>query len=39
MRHVLVHGYFATNDEILWQVVERDLSPLKAQLERLLTEL
>jgi uncharacterized protein with HEPN domain len=39
MRHVLVHGYFATNDDILWQVVESDLPPLKAQLERALTEL
>jgi uncharacterized protein with HEPN domain len=39
MRHVLVHGYFATSDEILWQVVERDLPPLKAQLERALAEL
>ena len=39
MRHVLVHGYFAIDSEILWQVVERDLPPLKARLEQLLTEL
>jgi uncharacterized protein with HEPN domain len=39
MRYMLVHGHFATNDEILWQVVETDLSPLKAQLEHMLAEL
>lgn len=38
MRHVLVHGYFETDAEIVWKVVEKDLPALKKQLERLLTE-
>jgi uncharacterized protein with HEPN domain len=36
MRHVLVHGYFETDTEIVWKVVEHDLPDLKNQLEALL---
>jgi uncharacterized protein with HEPN domain len=36
MRHVFVHGYFETNNEIIWKVVEQDLPTLKAQLEKLI---
>jgi len=35
MRHILVHGYFETNTEIVWKVVEHDLPVLKAQLSKL----
>ena len=30
MRHILVHGYFAIDLEIVWSVVENDLPDLKA---------
>ena len=38
MRHVLVHGYFETDTEIVWKVVEKDLPDLKKQLETILAE-
>jgi uncharacterized protein with HEPN domain len=38
MRHVLVHGYFETDTEIIWKVVEKDLPTLKKQLETILAE-
>ena len=31
MRHILVHGYFEIDAEIVWSVVEKDLSFLKEQ--------
>src|SRR5574338_969066 len=30
MRHVLVHGYFETDKELVWRVVKHDLPNLKA---------
>jgi uncharacterized protein with HEPN domain len=39
MRHVLVHGYFETNTNIVWKAVERDLPILKPQIEAILEEL
>jgi uncharacterized protein with HEPN domain len=36
MRHVLVHGYFETDTEIVWNVVEKDLPDLKKRLEVIL---
>lgn len=36
MRHILVHGYFETNNIILWKVVEQDLPVLKRQVKALL---
>lgn len=39
MRHILVHDYFAVDTEVVWGVVERDLTELKRKIERLLTEL
>ena len=32
MRHVLVHGYFDIDLDIVWSVIENDLIPLKAQI-------
>jgi uncharacterized protein with HEPN domain len=29
MRHVLVHGYFEIDLDIVWSVMENDLTPLK----------
>jgi uncharacterized protein with HEPN domain len=36
MRHVLVHGYFETDNEIIWKVIEQDLPTLKNQLQKLI---
>jgi uncharacterized protein with HEPN domain len=36
MRHVLVHDYFRIDGNIVWNVVESELSPLKIQLESIL---
>jgi uncharacterized protein with HEPN domain len=36
MRNVLVHGYFTVDLEAVWGVIERDLPPLSAELERIL---
>ena len=37
MRHHIVHGYAQIQKEMLWNVVQDDLLPLKAQLETYLT--
>ncbi|NUQ37483.1 MAG: DUF86 domain-containing protein [Caldilineales bacterium] len=37
MRHVLVHGYFEIDLDIVWAVVEKDLPPLKANLQAILS--
>jgi len=33
MRHVLVHGYFEIDLEIVWAVIEKDLPSLKEQIQ------
>ena len=38
MRHFLVHGYYEVDAEEVWNVVEKDLMPLKGQLEHYLRE-
>ena len=38
MRHHIVHGYAQIHREMLWNVVQEDLQPLKSQLELYLTE-
>ena len=38
MRHVLVHGYFETDKELVWRVVEHDIPTLKSQIEKILAE-
>jgi len=35
MRHVLVHGYYQIEDFIAWGVVQKDLPPLKKQIQTL----
>lgn len=39
MRHVLVHGYFETDKDLVWKVVERDLPALKKQVEDILAQM
>ena len=38
MRHFLVHGYFEVDPDEVWNVVEKQLTPLKEQIERYLEE-
>jgi uncharacterized protein with HEPN domain len=38
-RNVLVHGYDAIDDSIVWQVIQRDLPLLRQQVEDLLANL
>jgi len=33
MRHILVHGYYQVEDFIVWEVVQKDLQPLKEQIK------
>ena len=39
MRHVLVHGYFHTDLDIVWRAVEHDLPLLKSQVVAVLARL
>jgi len=36
MRHILVHGYYQTEDKIVWDTVKTYLHPLKEQIQALL---
>ena len=37
-RNILVHHYFAVNPEEIWAVVQSDISPLKQDLESILSQ-
>ena len=39
MRNILVHTYFGIDEEIVWSVVEQDLSGLKRDIETILQQL
>ena len=39
LRHILVHGYFETDKELVWRVVQQDIPNLKTQIEKILTQL
>ena len=39
LRNNLVHGYFGIKSDLVWAVVERDLPPLKSQLQCILSDL
>jgi uncharacterized protein with HEPN domain len=39
MRHVLVHGYFEIDLDIVWSVLENDLGPLKEQIQTAMQNL
>ena len=34
MRHHIVHGYFQVREDMLWNVIQKDLQPLKEQLTK-----
>ena len=35
MRHILVHGYYQTEDKIVWDTVNNDFPTLKEKIQRL----
>jgi uncharacterized protein with HEPN domain len=37
-RNILIHGYAEIDDRIVWGVLERNLPPLRAELDTLLAE-
>ena len=37
-RHVLVHGYYQINNEIVWKTIESDLLPLKNKVLALISD-
>lgn len=39
MRHVLVHGYYQIDPEILWETINNDLVSLKEAVEGYLSEI
>ena len=38
MRHHIVHGYAQIRKDMLWNVVQEDLRPLKEQIEKILSD-
>jgi uncharacterized protein with HEPN domain len=38
-RNRLIHGYFSVDLPLVWNVIENDLPPLKAEVSRLLARL
>lgn len=38
MRNLLIHGYFDVDWEEVWNVVDRDLQPLKKVVQKILAE-
>jgi len=39
MRNILVHHYFAVDADAVWAVIERDLTPIREVVRRLLAEI
>lgn len=39
MRHILVHGYFSVDQEIVWNAVQENLAQLKQRVEAILRQL
>ena len=35
LRHVLVHGYYHISEERVWKIIQKDLLPLKKQVQKL----
>ena len=35
LRHVLVHGYYHIQEERVWKIIQKDLLPLKEQIQTL----
>jgi len=39
MRNILVHDYFRINEDVVWETVDKHVPSLKAEIERILSEL
>lgn len=39
MRDMLIHAYFGVDLEVVWKTVQKDLSPLRAAVARILADL
>lgn len=39
MRHVLVHDYYQINLEILWDIIQNDIPPLREQIKGYLSQM
>jgi uncharacterized protein with HEPN domain len=39
LRDLLVHVYFTVKDEIIWQIVNEDVAPLREAVERILADM
>ncbi|MEC4804325.1 MAG: HepT-like ribonuclease domain-containing protein [Jaaginema sp. PMC 1079.18] len=39
MRNIVIHEYFRVDIQMIWETVQRDLQPLKAALQQILTNL
>jgi uncharacterized protein with HEPN domain len=39
MRHVLVHGYYQISEVRLWEIIQKDLLPLREQIQTLYTQI
>ena len=39
MRNILVHDYFRINEAVVWETVDKHVPSLKAEIERILSEL
>jgi uncharacterized protein with HEPN domain len=35
LRHVLVHGYYQLKDNIVWEIIQNDLQPLKEKIQKI----
>lgn len=38
IKHILVHGYYTVNAEILWDVINNDIPKLRPILEKYIAE-
>lgn len=39
MRHHIVHGYYQIRKDMLWNVIQNDLQPLKKQIQQYINEM
>ena len=39
LRNVLVHGYYQIKFEIIWEIIQKDLPPLKEQIKKLYNDI
>jgi len=35
LRHILVHGYYQLKPDIIWEIIQNEILPLKSQIQKL----